>query len=349
MIRKRIPAFDLIRILAMVLIVVYHWNTYCYIRLIDTPVLLPFNIVNGNLGSIGVSLFFILSGASLMYVYRENLEIRDYLKKRFLAIYPAYWLSYALMFLFVYRIHHRKLTGEYWTWIFTFLGMDGLLNGLIPSIYLVGEWFVGCIVILYLLFPLLRKAVLKRPALTALAAVILTACAVIWDPGIPEIDHFPLFRVPEVLFGMFYVQVCFPEKEDPRARAAAKGFTAAGAAAFIGICLLRTEIPLLLTDIWLGVSSFCVLAGVFQLLPVKGRAERAAAAAAGYTYEIFLIHHVPMGDFLRYMGNETIPFEGELLRFGAYCVTIVVCAVVIENILRRFMRRLRRAEYKKSR
>ena len=353
--RRRIPAFDAVRILAMVLIVCYHWNTHCYVNLIKTPELIPLHIAGGNIATIGVSLFFVLSGASLMVVYRRKCEIRKYLWRRFLSIYPAYWFTYIVMFIYVHILRKRTIHGEFWTWIVTFLGMDGLLNGILPVIYLIGEWFVGCIVWLYLLFPLLRKAVLKYPRLTAAAGVLYAAVCVKAGPYVPLGDHFPLLRVPEMLFGMYFVQLCFPEQQEmedsarrPSSAAASCEqetkqipddrfhrrnlllFMALGGMVFAGMACVRGELPAVFTDYALGISSFCILTGALTLLPVwKPGAEKAAAAAASLTYEIFLIHHVPIGDFLRGQNAERLTFAQEMTRFAAYCAAIVICAAVL--------------------
>ena len=351
--RRRIPAFDAVRVLAMVLIVCYHWNTHCYVNLIKTPELIPLHIAGGNIATIGVSLFFVLSGASLMFVYRRKCEIRNYLWRRFLSIYPAYWLTYIVMFIYVHILRKRTIHGEFWTWIVTFLGMDGLLNGILPVIYLIGEWFVGCIVWLYLFFPLLRKAVVKYPRLTAAAGILYAAVCVKAGPYMPLGDHFPLLRVPEMLFGMYFVQLCFPEppvtREKDAADAAGRGtgktcggndgfinrrnlllFTALGALVFAGMACVRGELPAVFTDYALGISSFCILTGVLTLLPLwKPGVEKAAAAAAALTYEIFLIHHVPIGDFLRGQNAERLTFGQEMTRFAAYCAAIVLCAAVL--------------------
>ncbi len=92
---KRIFSFDFIRVFAMVMIVVFHYNVYCIDTEIESGFILFLRYANGTMGHIGVSLFFILSGASLMYAYGEKLELKDYFKKRFLSIYPLYWIVYA--------------------------------------------------------------------------------------------------------------------------------------------------------------------------------------------------------------------------------------------------------------
>lgn len=74
--QKRINYLDFIRAFATISIVIFHFNCSIgahaiYSNASRVPIVF-YEYKNGNLGQIGVSLFFILSGASLMYVYGGN-------------------------------------------------------------------------------------------------------------------------------------------------------------------------------------------------------------------------------------------------------------------------------------
>lgn len=45
------------------------------------------------MGDIGVSLFFMLSGASLMYTWRQERITKFYIR-RFRSIYPMFWIAW---------------------------------------------------------------------------------------------------------------------------------------------------------------------------------------------------------------------------------------------------------------
>ena len=90
-VRERIFYLDFIRTIAVILIIITHYNAAFVFglepALTDRCVIteFPFGIYVGDLG---VSLFLIISGAALMYVYEGDFDIKLFYKKRFWAIYP---------------------------------------------------------------------------------------------------------------------------------------------------------------------------------------------------------------------------------------------------------------------
>ena len=81
--KKKIFYLDFIRVISMIMIVTYHF----YAHFAENNIT-GFKIFsNGKWGMIGVTLFFMISGASLIYNYGENLDIKKYAKKRFLGIF----------------------------------------------------------------------------------------------------------------------------------------------------------------------------------------------------------------------------------------------------------------------
>ena len=71
-------------VLAAVMIVIFHYNAVTLmIPEVNKPILLFVHYANGSMGHIGVSLFFILAGASLMYSSMEKLDLKQYFKNVF--------------------------------------------------------------------------------------------------------------------------------------------------------------------------------------------------------------------------------------------------------------------------
>ena len=103
--REHLFSLDFVRVLAAVMIVIFHYNAVTLmIPEVNKPILLFVHYANGSMGHIGVSLFFILAGASLMYSSMEKLDLKQYFKKRFLAIFPIYWTVYSAFFVYNYLI-----------------------------------------------------------------------------------------------------------------------------------------------------------------------------------------------------------------------------------------------------
>ena len=91
--------------------------------------------------------------------------------------------------------------------LFSVLGLDGYLcnQGLIPfDFYKLGEWFLGCIIILYLIYPLIRKAVDTFPLPVMIIAIgLYTACVRMTS----EIGSWHFFlRIPEMMMGILFVK-----------------------------------------------------------------------------------------------------------------------------------------------
>lgn len=152
--KEKIFYLDFIRVISMFIIVTYHFFVHFSDYNIEGVKILS----NGKWGMIGVTLFFIISGASLMYNYGEKINIKEYAKKRFLGIYPMFWIAYILVFVYIFYGSKTVLFGDLpkYKLLISLFAMDGYLSPYTQTFYLIGEWFLGCIVLIYILFPLLR-------------------------------------------------------------------------------------------------------------------------------------------------------------------------------------------------
>ena len=119
------------------------------------------------LGDFGSSLFFIVSGASLALTTPPEQSPWQFYKKRAKAVYPLFWLAWVVCF----SIRFISQPGYYAgaktvTLVLTFLGLDNfaVAAGWVGMDFAcVGEWFLGSILFLYLLFPLLQRALRRSP------------------------------------------------------------------------------------------------------------------------------------------------------------------------------------------
>ena len=84
--KERLFYLDFVRAIAAVSIVLTHYNA-CYIWIWqESKVVLTSDIGGLYIGDWGVSLFIIISGAALMYVYEKKCDLKTFFKKRFLSI-----------------------------------------------------------------------------------------------------------------------------------------------------------------------------------------------------------------------------------------------------------------------
>lgn len=156
--KKRIIALDFIRAVCALGIVIYHVSSYSSD---DAPKLL-YSYANGTLGRVYVGVFLLMSGFVLHYNYKEIPSLKNFYYKRWKSVFPMFYIAWLYFY-----IQNVILTGKLFysgnplKLILTVFGLDGYLLYRVPNYYIVGEWFLGAIVILYAAYPLLLKAVNK--------------------------------------------------------------------------------------------------------------------------------------------------------------------------------------------
>ncbi|EFB76662.1 hypothetical protein SUBVAR_05039 [Subdoligranulum variabile DSM 15176] len=236
---------------------------------------LPFGIYLGDFGS---SLFFIVSGAALALTVPDNQSPATFYKKRAKAIYPLFWLAWAICF----SLRFLEKPGYYAaakspTLLLTVLGLDNfaVAAGWVGVDFAcVGEWFLGSILFLYLLFPLLFRGLRRKPWLTWMASIAI--CLMIhlagWDA------HLVAIHVLEFLFGMQYLQMTFKGKVGVSLLCAVGTIFLAGFDSKITCALF-------------SVMIFAVLAGVSRFLEYPWM-RILCARLAKISYAVFLVHHV---------------------------------------------------------
>lgn len=141
--KERIKTLDYLRGLAAFGIMIYHYMSWSLDHLDATTFL-------GRIGKYGVSIFYILSGITLHYVYNDKFQFNfefffKFFKKRFLRIYPLLILVTLIYAGFNFRdIDFLKLVLNV-TGLFGFFSWD--------SYYATGAWSIGNELVFYLLFP----------------------------------------------------------------------------------------------------------------------------------------------------------------------------------------------------
>lgn len=124
---------------------------------------LPLGIYLGDFGS---SLFFIVSGASLALTVPAEQNPAQFYKRRARAVYPLFWLAWFVVFSYRFVAHPGSFGGARTvTLVLTLLGLDNfaVAAGWVGTDFAcVGEWFLGSILFLYLLFPLLQRGAAQK-------------------------------------------------------------------------------------------------------------------------------------------------------------------------------------------
>ena len=321
-IKDRNFCLDFVRVIAMIMIILFHFlaGIESYELLKNPDVfkvggisLLNLGGVNLTLGNYGVSLFFILSGVGLMYVYQDEMVVNEFYRKRIRAIYPLYYTAF-ITASFVQLLVKYKLNygAPLWTLLLTVLGMDGWMADIVSTYALVGDWFVGCIICIYILFPVLRKCMNRHPNITI---VIYTLIFLLWEHIYPF--DFPkrssiVLRMFEVLLGMYYIRT--------NRKVTWKG--ALVSLVLLGIVFaVKLPVSLYILVPVAGMSSFLVLSFIAQWLK-NVKIQKVIFYMSNYSFSVFLIHH-----FILYMILGALP-ERSLGILGM-CGMLIVCLAVI--------------------
>lgn len=203
----RVLLFDLLRIVAITLVVIAHIGQSLNIPILDGLYGIPhFYFVSP--GGFGITIFLIISGAVLRLNHPNVSNYKDFIVWRLYRIYPAYWCSLALVVAgYAIESHLPNMgSGDLILSITGMYAFVGKWGGPINSVY----WFIGLIVVLYLLYPLIEGLIHKH-GYSALFMLLIVSILSRWYLGQIEgstrmIDWFPLCRVFELSLGVFMVE-----------------------------------------------------------------------------------------------------------------------------------------------
>jgi len=324
--RPRLPALTSLRFFAALHVVFFHF--------------LAFKILTSqgwfgqisSIGYVGVSFFFVLSGFILVYTYEgRDISARAFWRARFARIYPA--LAFSLLLTGPFFFYAAlKLNVPFFAWssahlkLVTFLVLF-LLQAWVPFAALAWNpvaWSLSDESFFYLLFPVLKKRVLKIgvPGLLVLGfACWAVSLAISWTYVLRNPDHLqvmdadalnafwlnvvkfhPLARLPEFLLGMACGAVFLKSRNQAKPESDAKlalSLVLAGLliAATVAHYSARIAYPVLHTS--LLAPAFAAIIYGFALRPAWGAplAWKPLVFLGDASYSLYLLHSFFMGPF----------------------------------------------------
>lgn len=276
------PGLDLVRLGAVLPVLCYH---FCI-----EAARLGFGVPDALIGramadwvEVGLAWFFLLSGAALCLQWRGRFAWRPYLAGRAAAMYPPFWLGFFALFFYGEVLHGNNPGVPRWRVVFSVLGLDGYLAPVTPTFYKIGEWFLGVILLLYLVFPLLLWC-METPWRRALLAVGLAVLQLAWPylcPAPLEAGHTVLGRLPAFALGVWFGTLLAESKTlFPRCLWALAALP----------LLWVPALPRLAVLLVLSAELFWAVYALGQRIPRRGWG--ALRRLAGWTYGVYLVHHV---------------------------------------------------------
>lgn len=135
--KKHIYEIDFLRTICCIGIVIYHFACHT-----NSNLSILTNTSNSNVGSIIVTVFFMISGFSLYHNNKEISSLKTFYWKRFKSIFPSFWLCWFIFYVInVIKVRTPFYAGNPLKLLLTLIGQDGYTQQRIVNYYTVGEWF----------------------------------------------------------------------------------------------------------------------------------------------------------------------------------------------------------------
>jgi peptidoglycan/LPS O-acetylase OafA/YrhL len=303
---------------------------------------IPLNLVRyfGWLGDQGVALFLIVSGFGLAWglLRRRGLQsvnVYGFYSRRALRIYPLWWATH-LLFIAAWVLIGKGLTPfSIETWL-SFLGVrctPGLFYYFSPA-----WWYIGLLIQLYLVFPLLWQALIRWGAVKMLCAACLIAFVSraigflvgwgdfidIWSRG-----AYCVVRLPEFCFGIALALWFYSDRSGIERSIRSGGFIIATLSAYLlanGLSL--TWAGMVVAPALLGIAGFFLLYNLFVSIKSGGLTSRGFQWFGRHSYSIFLVHH----PFIKFFINDKVRGAGHLvLAIAAAMVLTLIVSLLLEK------------------
>ncbi|WP_213297265.1 acyltransferase family protein [Paraburkholderia sacchari] len=333
---KRLFFLDFIRALSVLMIILYHFDIQLLGQSSAAHTIPGFVWFHQAVGDLGVTLFIMISGVALMTSTSSRFSAIEFYKKRFLAIFPSYWIAYAAAGCALFLIR-GFWTGDdqHWKIILTIAGLDGLTLYREPNYYLIGEWFIGFILCMYAMFPILRRGVIERPIMTWVSSLVLFCVLHRYYDQLFVLNENrnPLVRLPEFLFGLCFLRYVMPLR---------RYAFCISVIALVLFLFWMPPVPMQLYGILLGMAVFCAMSFVAEKFPFPTIIGRYVEAVARYSFLAFLVHHQIIYILLpRFNASALTPVEVYVL-FALVVVLSFSAAKVLYKPVDRLTNLLRR-------
>ena len=318
--KQTIEQVQFMRTICAIGIVAFHFciHSECKTKLF-------YETANGSWGFVLVTIFFAISGGVLYYNYPVVTNIRRFYYKRWISIFPAFYICY--LYCFIQNTfneggitHKASITSL----ILTIFGVDGYFLYRIPNYYIIGEWFLGALIILYLIYPLLVAIYNRVPLITTVLIIVLC----LFVPQFKLYVIAPERNLLTCLGSFFFGMVAIQHKDiiGKITMAIPIGLFAAV------ICFVPIQFDKRILQQALGVALFIVLFVVGKAIMKNKLCKAVTKEIDKISYEVFLFQHFIILKFLGLRNPESV--RGSVLWALLILAYIIICAKVLSLVVR---------------
>ncbi len=341
---KRIIGLDILRDIGVIFIFCYHFTVEYIITAGGTEGYMYGLNYFFNILARPASLFlFVISGYALMYNHEDTLPVLKFYKRRIKGLFIPFYVAYTVMFIACFVVNNQSnLNGiPLWHFIFTLLGLDGVMQLKIPVFYLIGEWFMTCIVVCYALFPFLARLLKKWPYVTM---GLLTAWYIVllffFNPfGFSQLMN-PLLIIVYFYMGMLLQQI-LTRHDIPRILTVICSILSVAGFIFYYLCGFNAtfvairpgnELSEVITIVW-SMAMIIALMKV-EIAPEK-KIYKAITYVSGISWYVILLHHRIMILFYSHYSVETYTRRDLFALFLTCLVITWIASVFVRNIAKK--------------
>lgn len=336
----RLNNLDYLRGIAASGIMVYHYLSWTVGKFSSEDFM-------GRVGIYGVSIFYILSGLTLYYVYRNRLTLdltglSDFFRKRALRIFPLLWLATTA------SIVMSRQIPPFSTLLYNYTGLFGLLDW--DNSIAQGAWSIGNELVFYLFFPLFIYCARKsRFYILAVSAVLFFTYLYFTYRIFPASGNVskwkdyvnPLNQVFLFLAG-FLLGFVFSEKKIPSLPAL--GLIAVGLTLFVSYPVNGNQDLLYVGNARMIFTLSCILIclGFYKFngqLPAP--VDKSLSFLGEVSYSVYLLHPLVMSTFNFVTNSGKVPLFRNLIPYRVpVCIALtLIASYFVYNYFEKFFMR----------
>lgn len=337
--KKRDISLDYIRVIATIMIVVFHFASS-----FASEGSLFVRTANSTWGGLGTALFFLLSGFLLRKRHKDIPSVKDFYISRWISIFPPFYLAFIVAYLFnVIRLRSFFYQAPAYTLIYTLLGIDNLLKWFgVTSYAIVGEWFTGVIIILYILFPILNKIMkhIKWSATVVLTIVYVLGVLLGWYAVSADISFVSCTFI-------FWAGMIIADAADKLRTPKCSVITGCiSIVLFFVLLFIYIPVPQVMITHLESILLFVSMYSFMGNLKEGNRVSRMVVYLSKTSYAVYLVHHFVV--FVLDSSRKYLPFMNSLpaiAMFAMYIIIVLASSYVLWRVNNIIVMRIYRKPY----